>query len=325
MKLPRRKFLHLAAGGVALPSVSRAAFALDYPTRSPRVLVGYPPGGAADIAARLAAQWLSQRFGQQFIVENRPGAANNIATETVAKATPDGYTLLLANTTNAINATLYPHLNFDLLRDIVPIAGIGQEPNVMVVNPSLPAKSVAEFIAYAKANPGKINFGSGGTGTGTHVPGALFAMMTGVEMVHVPYQGDAPALIDLMSGRVQVMFDLVTASIGFIKAGKLRALAVTTATRSEALPGVPTIAETVPGYEASSWQGLGAPRNTPREIVDRLNSEMNAAADDSAFKTRLADLGATPFAVSRADFAKFISDEIEKWAKVIKTAGITAG
>jgi len=285
-------------------------------------MVGYTPGGAADIAARLAAQWLSQRFGQQFIVENRPGAANNIATEAVVQAASDGHTLLLISPTNTINATLYQHLSFDFVRDIAAIGGIAREPNVMVVSPSVPAESVADFIAYAKANPGRINYASGGTGTSTHVSGALFAMMAGIDMVHVPYHGDASALADLASGRVQVMFDLVTASIGFIKAGKLRALAVTTATGSDALPGLPTVAETVPGYEAIAWQGLGAPKNTPAEIVDKLNAEMNVAAADSAFKARLADLGAAPFAASPVDFAKFVADDIAKWAKVIKIAGI---
>ena len=285
-------------------------------------MVGYTPGGAADIAARLAAQWLSQRFGQQFIVENRPGAANNIATEAVVQAASDGHTLLLISPTNTINASLYQHLSFDSVRDIAAIAGIAREPNVMVVSPSVPAESVADFIAYATANPGRINYASGGTGTSTHVSGALFAMMAGIDMVHVPYHGDAGALADLASGRVQVMFDLVTASIGFIKAGKLRALAVTTATRSDALPGLPTVAETIPGYEAIAWQGLGAPKNTPAEIVDKLNAEMNVAAADSAFKARLADLGAAPFAASPVDFAKFVVDDIAKWAKVIKVAGI---
>jgi len=322
MKLPRRQFLHIAAGAAAFPAYSRPAAALDYPTRPARIMVGYTPGGAADIAARLAAQWLSQRFGQQFIVENRPGAANNIATEAVVQAASDGHTLLLISPTNTINASLYQHLSFDFVRDIAAIAGIAREPNVMVVSPSVPAESVADFIAYAKANPGRINYASGGTGTSTHVSGALFAMMAGIDMVHVPYHGDASALADLASGRVQVMFDLVTASIGFIKAGKLRALAVTTATRSDALPGLPTVAETIPGYEAIAWQGLGAPKNTPVEIVDKLNSEMNVAAADSAFKARLADLGAAPFAASPVDFARFVADDIAKWAKVINIAGI---
>ena len=322
MKLSRRKFLHLAAGGAALPAVSRIARADDYPTRPVRIIVGYPPGGAADIAARLVSQWLSQRLGQQFIVENRPGAANNLGTDAVVQASPDGYTLLLANTTNAINATLYDHLSFDFIRDIAPVGGIARVPDVMIVNPSMPVKTVPDFIAFAKANPGKINYASGGTGTATHVPGALFAMMTGIDMVHVPYHGDAPALADLIGGRVQAMFDLVSASIGFIRAGKLRALAVTTSSRSETLPNVPTVSEFVPGYEASSWQGLGAPKNTPHEIIDRLNKEMNVAAADAMFKARLADLGGTPFSGSPVDFGKFIASDIEKWAKVVKFAGI---
>jgi tripartite-type tricarboxylate transporter receptor subunit TctC len=322
MKLPRRNFLHLAVGAAALPAMSCVASALDYPTRPVRIIVGFPPGGAADIAARLAAQWLSERLSRSFIVENRPGAASNVATEAVVRTTPDGYTLLLMGTTNAINSTLYDHLNFNIIRDIEPIAGIMRVPNVMVVNPSLPAKTVAEFIAYAKANPGKINMASGGIGTPPHVEGELFKMMAKVDLVHVPYHGDAPALVDLMAGQVQVMFDVLSASIGFIKSGKLRALAVTTATRSETLPDVPTVAETVPGYEASTWQGLGAPKNTPHDVVATLNAAMIASYTDDKFKAKLTDLGGEPLTGAPTDFGKFIADETEKWGKVIRAANI---
>jgi tripartite-type tricarboxylate transporter receptor subunit TctC len=325
MKLPhRRKFLHLAAGAAAFPTFSRVVSALDYPTRPVRIIVGYQAGGASSIAARLAAQWLSQRLSRSFIVENRPGAANNVATEAVVRAAPDGYTLLLVNTTNAINSTFYDHLSFNFIRDIEPIAGIMRVPNVMVVNPSLPANTVAEFIAYAKANPGKINMASGGTGSAPHVAGELFKMMAQVDLVHVPYHGDAPALVDLMAGQVQVMFDLLSASIGFIKSGKLRALAVTTATRSEALPDAPTVAETVPGYEASSWQGLGAPKNTSSDIVGTLNAAMIAAHADVRFRAKLTDLGGVPLTGSPVAFGKFVADEIDKWGKVVKSANLKA-
>jgi tripartite-type tricarboxylate transporter receptor subunit TctC len=325
MKLYRRQFLHLTAGAAALPAVSRFAWAQAYPTRPVTIIVGFPAGGGADIAARLTGQWLSQRLGQSFIIENRPGAGSNIAAEAVVQAAPDGYTFLLVTSANTINATLYDNLSFNLTRDIVPIAGVMRVPNVMEVNPSVPASTVPEFIAYAKANPGKINMASGGYGTTIHVPGELFKMMANVNLVHVPYHGDAPALADLVGGQVQVMFDLISASIGFIRAGNLRALAVTTAKRSEVLPNLLTVAEFLPGYEASSWQGLAAPRNTPSEIIDTLNKEINAGFADSKFKARLADLGGTPLAGPSADFGKFIVEEIAKWATVIKFANIKAG
>jgi len=325
MKLPRRKFLHLAAGAAALPTTSRMSWAQAYPARPVTIIVGFPAGGGADIAARLTGQWLSQRLGQSFIIENRPGAGSNIAAEAVVQAAPDGYTFLLVTSANTINATLYDNLSFNLTRDIVPIAGVMRVPNVMEVNPSVPASTVPEFIAYAKANPGKINMASGGYGTTIHVAGELFKMMLNVNLVHVPYHGDAPALADLVGGQVQVMFDLISASIGFIRAGNLRALAVTTAKRSEVLPNLPTVAEFLPGYEASSWQGLAARRNTPSEIIDTLNKEINAGFADSKFKARLADLGGTPLAGSSADFGKFIVEEIAKWATVIKFANIKAG
>ena len=318
----RRQFLHLAAGAAALPAVSRIARAQTYPTRPVRIIVGFPPGGAADIAARLMGQWLSERLGQPFVIENRPGAGSNIATEAVVRAPADGYTLLLVSTSNAINATLYDKLNFNFIRDIAPVAGIIRVPHVMEVNPSVPAKTVPEFIAYAKANPGKINMASAGIGAAPHVSGELFKMMTGVDMVHVPYRGAAPALTDLLGGQVQVMFDTMPSSIEYIRAGKLRALAVTTATRSEALPDIPTVGDFVPGYEASAWYGVGAPKNTPAEIVDKLNKEINAGLADPKMKARLADLGGTVLAGSPADFGKLIADETEKWAKVVKFAGI---
>ena len=322
MKLPRRQFLHLTAGAAALSAVSHFAWAQAYPTRPVRLVVGFPPGGGTDITARLIGQWLSERLGQQFVIENRPGAGSNIATEGVARAAADGYTLLLASTAHAINATLYDRLNYNFLRDIAPVAGIIRVPNVMEVNPSLPPKSVSEFIAYAKANPGKVNYASGGNGTAQHLSGELFKMMTGVVMVHVPYRGDAPALTDLIGGQVQVMFGSIPPSVEHIRAGKLRALAVTTATRSEALPDIPTVSDFVPGYEASAWYGIGAPRNTPAEIVDKLNKEINAALSDPKIKARLADLGGTVLSGSPADFGKLIADETEKWGKVIRAANI---
>jgi len=325
MKLPRRKFLHLAAGAAALPTTSRMSWAQAYPARPVTIIVGFPAGGGADIAARLTGQWLSQRLGQSFIIENRPGAGSNIAAEAVVQAAPDGYTFLLVTSANTINATLYDNLSFNLTRDIVPIAGVMRVPNVMEVNPSVPASTVPEFIAYAKANPGKINMASGGYGTTIHVAGELFKMMLNVNLVHVPYHGDAPALADLVGGQVQVMFDLISASIGFIRAGKLRALAVTSANRSEVLPGLPAVGEFLPGYEASSWQGLAAPRNTPTEVINALNKEISVGLADSKFKAHLADLGGTPLAGSPANFGKFIDEEITKWAKVIKFANIHAG
>ena len=322
MKLPRRQFLHLTAGAAALSAVSHFAWAQAYPTRPVRLVVGFPPGGGTDITARLIGQWLSERLGQQFVIENRPGAGSNIATEGVARAAADGYTLLLVSTAHAINATLYDKLNYNFLRDIAPVAGIIRVPNVMEVNPSLPPKSVSEFIAYAKANPGKVNYASGGNGTAQHLSGELFKMMTGVVMVHVPYRGDAPALTDLIGGQVQVMFGSIPPSLEHIRAGKLRALAVTTATRSEALPDIPTVSDFVPGYEASAWYGIGAPRNTPAEIVDKLNKEINAALSDPKIKARLADLGGTVLSGSPADFGKLIADETEKWGKVVRAANI---
>jgi len=322
MKLPRRHFLHLAAGAAALPAVSRFAWAQTYPTRPVRLIVGFPPGGAADINARLMGQWLSERLGQPFIIENRPGAGSNIGTEAVARAPPDGYTFLIVTSTNAINATLYDNLNFNFIRDIVPIASIYRAALVMEVNPSVPAKTLPEFIAYAKANPGKINMASTGIGTPQHVSGELFKLMARIDMVHVPYRGSAPALTDLLGGQMQVMFDTLATSIEHIRAGNLRALAVTAATRLEVLPEIPTIAETVPGYEAIQWQGMGAPKGTPAEIVEKLNKEINAGLADPKIKARFADLGGTVIAGSPADFGKFIADETEKWAKVVKFAGI---
>jgi tripartite-type tricarboxylate transporter receptor subunit TctC len=314
--------LHLAAGAAALPAVSRIARAQTYPSRPVRVIVPFAPGGASDIVARLMGQWLSERLGQQFVMDNRPGGGGNIGIEAVVRAPADGYTLLLASPPAAINATLYDKLNFNFIRDIAPVAGIISAPNVMVVNPLVPAKTVPELIAYAKANPRKLNMASPGVGTTPHLAGELFKMMAGVDMVHVPYRGGGPALTDLLGGQVQVMFVTTVSSIGYIKAGRLRALAVTTATRLEALPDIPTVAEFVPGYEASNWYGVGIPKNTPAEIIDKLNKEINAGLADPRMKARIADLGATVFASSSADFGKFIADETEKWGKVIKFAGI---
>ena len=297
------------------------ATAQTYPTRPVRFIIGYPPGGSADITARLLGQWLSERLGQPFVIESRPGASTNIATEAVVRAPPDGYTLLLVAPANAINATLYEKLNFNFISDIAPVAGIIRFPNVMVVNPSVPAKTVPQFIAYAKANPGRLNMASSGNGSTIHVSGELFKMMTGVNMIHVPYRGGAPALTDMISGQVQVMFDNVPTSIEFIRAGKLRALAVTTATRSEVLPDLPTVADFVPGYEASAWYGVGVPKGTPDDIVDKLNKEINAILAEPKAKARLADLGASPLAGSAADFGKLVADETEKWGKVVKFSG----
>ena len=323
MKLPhRRQFLHLAAGAVALPAISRFARAQDYPSRPVRVIVSVAPGGANDLVARLMGQWLSERLGQQFVIENRPGAGGNIGTEAVVNSPPDGYTLLLVGSFNAINTTLYDKLNFNFIRDIAPVAGIIRVPLIVVVNPSVPAKTAPEFIAYAKANSGKINYGSAGIGTSLHVAGELFKMMTGIDMVHVRYRGAAPATTDLLGGQVQVMFSGISDSIEYIRAGKLRALAVTTATRSEALPEIPTVAEFVPGYEASSWFGIGAPKNTPAENIDRLNKLINSSFIDPVMKGRLADMGGILLAGSPADFGRHIADETEKWAKVIRAANI---
>jgi tripartite-type tricarboxylate transporter receptor subunit TctC len=324
MKLARRQFLHLAAGAAALLPVSRVASALDYPTRPVHLIVGFAAGGPADISARLIGQWLSERFGQSFIIENRPGASGNLATEMVVRARPDGYTLLQATVSNAWNATLYDNLSFNFIRDIVPVAGVTRQGGVMVVNSSLPTKTVAEFIAYAKANPGKINMGSGGAGTPAHLYGELFKIMTGVDLVHVPFSGGAPALMALLGGQVQVLFGPVSVSIGNIRSGKLRALGVTTATRLDVLPDVPPLSDFVPGFEASSWEGVGAPKGTSPEIIEQLNAHINAAFTDSHFKARLADLGAEPFAGSPAELSKFIVEFTEKWAKVIRTAGIKA-
>jgi tripartite-type tricarboxylate transporter receptor subunit TctC len=321
MKLSRRHFLHLAAGTAAFAAVSRIARAQAYPTRPVRVIVPYAPSGPSDILARLMGQWLSERLGQPFVIDNRPGAGGNIGTEAAVKASPDGYTLLLVATNSAINATLYEKLNFNFIRDIAPVATFIRQPLIVLVNPSFPAKTVPEFIAYAKASPGKINMASPGTGTGPHVAGELFKMMTGVDMVHVPYRGGGPALTGLLGGQVQVAFIGSVASIEYIRTGKLRALAVTTSKRSETLPDIPTMADFVPGYEASSWFGVGAPRGTPVEIVDKLNREINAALADSKMKARLADLGGMVFAGSPADFGKLIAAETQKWAKVIKFSG----
>jgi tripartite-type tricarboxylate transporter receptor subunit TctC len=324
MKLPRRKFLRLAAGAAALPAVSRIARAQTYPAQPVRIIVGFGPGGVSDILARLIGQWLSERFGRPFVVENRPGAGTNVATEAVARAPADGYTLLWLTSSNAINATLYEKLNFDFIRDIAPVASIVLVPSVMEVNSEFPAKTVPEFIAYAKANPGKINMGAAGPGSSTHIFGELFKMMAGVDLVPVQYRSSGPALTDLMAGQVQVMFDPLGSSIEYIRAGRLRALAVTTATRAEALPDVPTVGEFVPGYEASLWQGIGAPKSTPPEIVDRLNKEINAALADPKIKARLADLGSTTLAQSPGEFAKLIASDTEKWGKVIRAANIKA-
>jgi tripartite-type tricarboxylate transporter receptor subunit TctC len=321
MKLPRRKFLHLAAGAAALPAAARVAQAQTYPARPVRIIVGYASGGSADITARLMAQWLNERLGQSFIVETRPGGSTNIATEAVVRAPPDGYTLLLVAPANAINATLYGKLNFEFMRDIAPVAGLIRFPNVMVVNPAVPAKTVPEFIAYAKANPGRLNMASSGNGSTIHVSGELFKMMTGVNMVHVPYRGGAPALTDMVGGQVQVMFDNMPTSIEFIRTGKLRALAVTTAARSDVLPDVPTVADFVPGYEASSWYGVGAPKGTPDDIIAKLNREINAILADPKAKARFAELGASLLPGSPADFGKLVADETEKWGKVVKFSG----
>jgi tripartite-type tricarboxylate transporter receptor subunit TctC len=321
MKILRRRFLELAVGVTALPAAARIASAQAYPTRPVRIVVGYAAGGGTDIVARLMGQWLSERLGQQFVVENRTGAATNIGTEAVVHAPADGYTLLLAHTANAINATLYEKLNFNFIRDITPVAGIIRVPGVMVVNPSLPAKTVLEFIAYAKANPGKINMASGGAGGPDHMSGELFKTMTGVNMIHVPYRGLSPALSDLLAGQVQVIFSSLPAAIEYIRADKLRALAVTTATRFEGTPDIPTVGDVVPGYEASQWYGVGVPKNTPVEIIDKLNKEINAGLANPKLRAQLADLGGTALPGSAADFGKLIAEETEKWAKVVKFSG----
>jgi tripartite-type tricarboxylate transporter receptor subunit TctC len=321
MKLQRRRFLHLAAGAAALPAVSRIARAQTYPTRPVRLIVGFAAGGGSDIVARLIAQQLAARLGQQFFVDNRTGAASNIAAEAVVNAPPDGYTLLLATTGNAVNATLYEKLNFDLMRDIVPVASCVRVPNILEVHTSVPAMTVSEFIAYAKANPEKLNMGSGGTGGPVHMTGELFMMMTGVKLVHVPYRGEALALADLLGNHVQVVFGSMPASIEYIRAGKLNALAVTTAVRSETMPELPTISDFVPGYESSTWYGIGAPKNTAAEIVDKLNNAINAALADPSVKAKFHELGGSVITGSSADFGKLIAGEIEKWAKVVKFSG----
>ena len=322
MKLPRRRFLHVAASAAMLPALSRIASAASYPTRPVTIIVPVPPGGALDILARLMGQWLSQHMGQPFVIENRPGGGTNIGVDVVVRAPADGYTLLLIPGSVTANATLYTKLNFNFIRDIAPIAMISSLPLVMEINLSIPAKTVPEFIAWAKANPGKVSMASGGTGSTSHIGGELFKMMTGIDMVHVPYHGGAPALTDLMGGQVQVYFSPLPESLAAIKGDKVRALAVTTATRSAALPNVPTIAEFIPGFEASTWQGIGAPKNTPPEIITSLNKEINAALADPKIKERLADLGSVPMPMSPAEFEKYIVDETAKWAKVIHDANI---
>jgi len=324
MKLPRRNFLHLAAGAAVLPVTMPFAWAQTYPARPVRIIASTAPGGAPDILARLMGPWLSERLGQQFVVENRPGGGNNIGTEAVVRAPPDGYTLLLIDSSASINATLYEKLNFVFLRDIAPIASIVRMPLVMVVHPSVPAKTVPEFIAYAKANPGRINMGSGGIGISPHIAGELFKMMAGVDMVHIPYRGGGPVMTALLGGQVQVLFGTTSLTVEQVRAGKLRPLAVTTAARWEGLPDIPTVGDFVPGYEASPVFGLGAPKNTPTEIVDKLNREINAGLADPKLKARLADLGGDVLALSPADFGKLIADETEKWGKVIGALNIKA-
>jgi len=322
MTLPRRQFLHLAAGAAALPAMPRIARAQPYPSRPVRIIIPFPAGQATDTVARLMGQSLSERLGQPFVIENRTGAGGNIGTETVVRATPDGYTLLLVGLSNAINATLYEKLNFNFIRDIAPVASIGGGPYIMVVNPSVPAKTVPEFVAYAKANSGKINMASSGSGSVSHVFGELFKMMTGVNLVHVPYRGGY--VPDLLSGQVQVVFGTISSCIQYVMGGMLRALAVTTATRSDALPDIPTLAEFVPGYEASQWYGVGAPKDTPAAVIDKLNKEINAVAADPIIKARLAGLGVDPMSMTSAEFGKSIAAETEKWAKVIRVANIKA-
>src|ERR1700676_2211481 len=324
MRLPRRQFLRLATLAIGVPAMSRMAGAQAYPARPVRIFVGFAAGGGPGIPARWRPQWLSERFGQQFIIETRPGAGGNIATEAVVEAPADGYTLLQAGLQNAVNATLYQKLKYNFIRDMVPVASISHENYGMEVHPSFPAKTVAEFIAYAKANPGKLNMASPGNGTGPHMAGELFKIMAGVDMVHIPYRGSPPALTDLLAGQVQVMFSPLSSSIEYVRGGKLRALAVTTAARSEALPDLPTLGDFVPGYEASGWFGVGAPRKTPVEIIERLNREINAGLAHPKLKARLADLGAAVFIGSPSDFAKHIAEETEKWGKVIQTANIRA-
>jgi tripartite-type tricarboxylate transporter receptor subunit TctC len=324
MTLPRRKFLHLAASAVALPALSRAACADTYPSHPVRLLVGFAAGSTTDILGRLIGQWLSQRLGQQFVIENKPGAGGNVAAEEMIKSTPDGYTLYMVPPAVAANAALYPHLNFVFLRDATAVAGVVRVPNVAEVNPSLPVKTIPELIAYAKANPGKLSFESAGIGTASHLAGQLFNAMTGANLQHVPYRGDGPAMVDLIGGQIQVGFATMTASIGHIRSGQLRALAVTTLKRSDALPGIPTVAETVPGFEASSWFGIATPKGTPADIIETLNRETNAGLADPTIKARLDDMGGMALTGSPADFGRLITDETEKWGKVIRDAGIKA-
>jgi tripartite-type tricarboxylate transporter receptor subunit TctC len=325
MKLPRRTFLRMAAAATIAPTLPSAAWAQTYPARPVRLIVPFAPGGGSDIFARLIGQWLSERLGQPFIIDNRPGAGSNIGTEAVVNAHPDGYTLLLVNAANAINATLYDRLNFDFARDIVPVAGLIRVPNVVVVNPSVPAKTISELIAYTKANPDKINMGSAGTGSTPHVAGELFKMMTGARMAHVPYRGVAPALTDLLGGQIQVIFATMPSSIAYIRAGTLRALAVTSTMRSQELPDVPVVSEFVPGYEASNWYGVAVPKITSVEIVMKLNQEINAALADPKMKARLSDLGGMVLPGSPSDFERLIADETEKWAQVVRFSGAKQG
>jgi tripartite-type tricarboxylate transporter receptor subunit TctC len=322
--LARRRFLRLAAAAAALPAAVRIARAQSYPARSVRIVIGYTPGGSADITARLLGQWLSERLGQPFVVESRPGGGTNIATEAVVRSPADGYTLLLVAPANAINATLYAKLNYDFIRDMAPVAGLIRFPNVMEVNPSVPAKTVPEFVAYAKANPGKINYASSGNGSTIHMSAELFKMMAGVDLVHVPYRGGAPALTDMLAGQVQIMFDNLPTSIEHIRAGNLRPLAITSTTRSELLPNVPTLADFVPGYESSAWYGVGAPKGTPGEIIERLNKEINAMLVDPRMMARIAEMGATRIAGTPADFGKLVAEETEKWGKVVRFSGAKA-
>ena len=322
MTVARRNFLHLAAGAALAPALSQPAWAQDYPTRPVRLIVGFAPGQAIDITTRMVGQWLSERLGQQFIVENRPGAGGNIGTEAVVRAPPDGYMLLAVGSNNMINATLYEKLNFNFIRDIAPVASVARVPQVMEVTPSFPAKTLPEFIAYAKANPGKVSFASAGNGSVAHVTGELFKMMTGVNMLHVPYRGAAPALTDLIGGQVDVMFDNMPSSIEHIRAGRLRPLAVSTTSRLDSLPDIPTVGDFVPGFETSAWGGIGAPRDTPAEIINKLNREINGGLAGPQLKARFADLGGTVLALSPADFGKLIAEETEKWSKVVKSARI---
>jgi tripartite-type tricarboxylate transporter receptor subunit TctC len=322
MNLPRRKFFYLAAGALAAPAVARHALADAYPSRPVRLLSGFAPAGGNDIIARLMGQWLTERLGQTFVIENRPGAGTNIAAEAVINSPPDGYTLFVTNLSNAINATLYEKLNFNFMRDMLPVAGIAQAPAVFAINSSVPAKTVTEFIAHAKANPGRINMGSAGIGSTGHLAGELFKMMAGVNLIHVPYRGNAPALTDLIAGQIEVLFPSLGSSIEYVKTGKLRALAVTGATRSDAAPDLPTVGETLPGYQAASFYGIGAPRNTPAEVVEVLNKAVNAGLADPKLKARLSDLGSVPLPGQPATFGELIADETEKWGKVTRFAGI---